>query len=95
MEKKPRKTTSATQLQEFEKIISTVPSQQCNDSDSSCVDIDEVGDDDDVTGQADRNASSEQLPTNIVESSDHVFLTKIAALEHKVHFLEKFWRDSP
>ena len=82
--------TSATQLQEFEETISNVVSQQGNGSDSSYVDIDEVEDDDDVTGPADRTASSKQLSKYIVESSDKVFLATIAALEHKVHFLLSF-----
>ena len=82
--------TSSTQLQEFEEIISNAASQQGNDSDSSYVDIDEVGDDDDVTGPVDRTASSKQPPKDTVESSGNFFLAKIAALEHKVHFLLSF-----
>ena len=54
--KKLRKMTSASQLQEIEETISNVASQQGNDSDSSYVDVNEVGDDDDVTGPADRTA---------------------------------------
>ena len=78
--------TSATQLRQFEETISNVASQQGNDSDSSYVDIDEVGDDDDIIGPADRTASSKQPSKNTVEPSDNFFLVKIAALEHKVHF---------
>ena len=52
--------TAATQLQEIEETISNFASQQGNGSDSSYVDIDEVGNDDDVTSAADRTASSEQ-----------------------------------
>ena len=82
--------TTTTQLQEFEETISNVASQQGNDSDSSYADIDEVGDDDDVTGPVDRTTSSKQPPKNTVESSDNFFLAKISALEHKVHFLLSF-----
>ena len=50
----------------------------------------EVGDDDDVTGSADRTVSSEQQPKSTVEPSDNFLLAKIAELEHKVHFLLSF-----
>ena len=82
--------TSGTQLQEFEETISNVALQQGNDSDSSYVDIDDVGDDDDVTGPEDRTALSKQLSKDTVEPSDNFFLATIAALEHKVHFLLSF-----
>ena len=45
---KTRKMTSAQQLQEFEDIISNVASQQGNVSDSSYIDIDNVGDNGDT-----------------------------------------------
>ena len=76
-----------TQLQKFQETISYVASQQGNDSNSSYIDIDEIDDDDDVTGPADRIALSKQPPKVTVESSDNYFLAKIAPLAHKVHFL--------
>ena len=82
--------TSASQLQEIEETISNVASQQGNDSYSSYVDVNDVGDDDDVTGAADCTASSEQQPKRTVKSSDNFLLMKIAALEHKVHFILSF-----
>ena len=82
--------TLASQLQEIEETISNVASQQGNDSESSYVDVNDVGDDDDVTGPADRTASSEQQPKRTVKLSDNFLLMKIATLEHKVHFLLSF-----
>ena len=64
--------------------------QHGNDSDSSYVDIDEVGNEDDVTGPADHIASSEQQQKTTVEPTDNFLLAKIAALKHKIHFLLSF-----